>query len=116
MKEKTGGRPKKNLSEKLKYRVAVKLCTADFYALKSKAKAAGMSYTELARQAILSCKISTRITPEQASWLRQLSGIANNLNQATRKLHQQGRNEDYRPIAAQIDSISKLILDDGKNK
>jgi len=34
---KRGGRPKMNSAEKLKYRVPVKLCTKDYFALKAKA-------------------------------------------------------------------------------
>jgi len=44
-----GGRPKKGPAEKLKYRVAVKLRTEDYYSLKARAREAGVSATEFAR-------------------------------------------------------------------
>ena len=38
-----GGRPAKGLSEKRKYRITVKMATGEYYALKSKARKAGVS-------------------------------------------------------------------------
>jgi hypothetical protein len=52
-KNKNGGRPKLSPAEKLKYRIAVNLCTKDYYALKAKATQAGMTCTEMARLAII---------------------------------------------------------------
>ena len=44
-----GGRPVKEATEKLKYRVTVKMATEDYYLLKSKAKSAGVSASESQR-------------------------------------------------------------------
>ena len=41
-----GGRPKKEATEKLKYRVAVKMATADYYRLLTRAHEAGVSPSE----------------------------------------------------------------------
>ena len=38
-----GGRPTKKLSEKRKYRITVKMATEEYYAMKLKAKNAGVS-------------------------------------------------------------------------
>ena len=81
----TGGRPKLSPAEKLKYRVAVNLCTKDFYVLKAKASQAGMTCTELARLAIIGSEIRQRLTPEQMDCIRKISGMGNNLNQIARK-------------------------------
>ncbi|KAA6339095.1 hypothetical protein EZS27_012956 [termite gut metagenome] len=64
MKDKKGGRPKLSPAEKLKYWIPVRLCTDDFYNLQVKAKAVGMTKTELARKAIIGCQIHQRLTPE----------------------------------------------------
>ncbi|GHS93760.1 hypothetical protein FACS1894207_0750 [Bacteroidia bacterium] len=45
-KNKNGGRPKLSPAEKLKYRIAVNLCTKDYYALKAKAAQVGMTCTD----------------------------------------------------------------------
>jgi hypothetical protein len=118
MKDKKGGRPKLSPAEKLKYRIAVNLCTKDFYALKAKAAQAGMSPTELARTAIVGCRINQRLTPEQMDCIRKLSGMGNNLNQIARCANAEGyvkvRNE-YLDLADKIDNVIKLLDDDGKN-
>ena len=84
-KDKRGGRPKMNSAEKLKYRIPVKLCTKDYFALKAKATQAKMTPTEVARKAIIGCQILERLTPEQMNHIRILSGMGNNLNQIARK-------------------------------
>ena len=47
-----GGRPVKGVTEKLKYRVTVKMATEDYYLLKSKVKSAGVSTSEFIRGCI----------------------------------------------------------------
>jgi hypothetical protein len=111
-KDRSGGRPKLSPTEKLKYRIAVNLCTKDFYALKAKATQAGMTCTEVARLAIISCQICQRLTPEQMDCIRKLSGMGNNLNQITRKANAEGytntRNE-YLYLADEIDKTLTLL-------
>ena len=110
--ERKGGRPKLSPAEKLKYRVAVKLCTKDFYTLKAKAVEAGMTYTELARMAISNCKIQQRLTPEQMDYIRQLSAIGNNINQIARKANAAGYNDarlEYLFLADKIDNLLNMI-------
>ena len=85
-----GGRPTKKLSEKRKYRITVKMATEEYYAMKLKAKNAGVSASEIVRMAIRDCHIRARLTTEQADYIRKLCGMANNLNQLTRKAHREG--------------------------
>jgi hypothetical protein len=117
-KDKKGGRPKLSPAEKLKYRVAVNLCTKDYYALKAKASQAGMTCAEVARLAIAGCQIRQRLTPEQMDCIRKLSGMGNNLNQITRKAHTEGytniRNE-YLYLADKIDNVITQMEDDSQN-
>ena len=115
----TGGRPKLSPAEKLKYRVAVNLCTKDFYVLKAKASQAGMNCTELARLAIIGCQIQQRLTPEQMDCICKLSGMGNNLNQIARKANAEGytnaRNE-YLYLAEKIDNVVNTMENDSKNR
>jgi hypothetical protein len=117
-KSKTGGRPKLSPAEKLKYRIAINLCTKDFYALKAKAAQAGMTCTELARQSIIGCQIRQRLTPEQMNCIRKISGMGNNLNQITRKANAEGytnvRNE-YLYLADRIDNALTLLENGSEN-
>ena len=118
MKDRKGGRPKLSPAEKLKYRIAVNLCTKDFYALKAKATQVGMTCTELARLAIIGCQIRQRLTVEQMDCIRKLSGMANNINQIARKANAAGytnaRNE-FLYLAEKIDNVIITMEDDSKN-
>jgi len=118
MKNKKGGRPKLSFAEKLKYRVAVNLCTRDFFDLKAKATQAGMTCAEVARLAIIGCRIQQRLTVEQMDFIRKLSGMSNNLNQITKRANIEGyaktRNE-YLYLADKIDNALSQIEDGSKN-
>jgi hypothetical protein len=107
-KNKKGGRPKLAPAEKLKYRIPVRLCTKDFYALKAKATQAGMTCAEVARLAITGCQIRQRLTTEQMDCIRKLSGMGNNLNQIARKANAEGYSNarsEYLYLADEIDNI-----------
>jgi hypothetical protein len=115
---KKGGRPILSPAEKLKYRIPVRLCTEDFYNLQAKAKAVGMTKTELARRAIIGCQIHQRLTPEQMDCIRKLSGMGNNLNQITRRANAEGYANvrgEYLDIAEKIDNTINLLEDGSKN-
>ena len=73
-----------------KQRITVKMATEEYYAMKLKAKNAGVSASEIVRMAIRDCHIRARLTIEQADYIRKLCGMANNLNQLTRKAHREG--------------------------
>ena len=118
MKNRKGGRPELSPAEKLKYRVAVKLCTKDFFDLKAKATQAGTTCTEVARKAIIGCKILQRLTPEQMDYIRKLSGMGNNLNQITRKANAEGytnNRSEYLYLADKIDNVINLMENDSEN-
>jgi len=118
MKNKKGGRPKLSPSEKLKYRIAVNLCTEDYYVLKAKAAQTKMTCTEIARLAIIGCQIRQRLTPEQMDCIRKLYGMGNNLNQIARKANAEGYSNtrsEYFYLADKIDNVVNLIEDDSKN-
>ncbi|MDR0680384.1 MAG: MobC family plasmid mobilization relaxosome protein [Dysgonamonadaceae bacterium] len=117
-KDKKGGRPKLSPAEKLKYRIAVNLCTKDFYILKAKATQAGITCTEVARQAIIGCKIRQRLTPEQMDCIRKLSGMGNNLNQIARKANAEGytnNRSEYLYLADKIDNVINQMEDDSQD-
>ena len=85
-----GGRPKKKLSEKRNYSVLLKLNTKEYFTLKSKANEAGLNKSEYLRTLIYESQVKARITPEQMNEIRQLTGIANNINQIARRLNTYG--------------------------
>jgi len=110
--QRKGGRRKLSPSEKLKYIVAVKLCTEDFYTLKAKATIAGMTYTELARLAITGCSIRQRMSNEQMDCIRKIAGIGNNLNQLARRANAGNYIDvrlEYLFLADKIDNLLNQI-------
>ena len=81
-----GGRPKKGAADKLKYRLTVKMATSDYY---------------------------TRLTPEHTGYIRQLCGMANNLNQLAHKANAAGFvtvRLECRVLVARIEELLNLIL------
>ncbi len=67
---KKGGRPVKGAAEKLKYRITVKMATEDYYLLKSKAKAAGVSASEFVRGSIMDGGVKERLSKEHGGIIR----------------------------------------------
>jgi hypothetical protein len=111
-KDKRGGRPKVNSAKKLKYRIPVRLCTKDYFALKAKAAQAKMTCTEVARLAIIGCQIHQRLTSEQMDCIRKLSGMGNNLNQIARRANAEGYSnvrKEYFYLAENIDNVRPPI-------
>ncbi len=104
-----GGRPTKKLSEKRKYRITVKMATEEYYSLKSKAKSAGVSASEIVRMAMKECQVKERLTTEQADYIRKLCGMANNLNQLTRKAHREGVMLNYGQCQHLLLSLETII-------
>lgn len=98
-----GGRPPKSDVERLKERLVVKMASADYYTLRGKARAAGLTWTEYARTALSRSVVRQRLTAEQMTLLRQLAGMANNLNQLARKANSAG----YVQAAAECTALKK---------
>lgn len=84
------GRPAKPIGQKKIYRVNVKMDTKEFYTLKAKSQEAGLLVSECIRQSVFRSVIRQRFTPEFRGLVRQLCGMANNLNQVAHKANAQG--------------------------
>ena len=85
-----GGRPKKGAADKLKYRLTVKMATSDYYG-----------------------QVKERLTPEHTGYVRQLCGMANNLNQLAHKANAAGFvtvRMECRILVARIEEVLNLIL------
>lgn len=106
--KKIGGRPTKTETQKRKYQLNIKLTTAENLRLKANAKIAGVTPGECARQAITKGVIHQRFTTETLALIRQLCGMANNLNQIARKANAAGYRDarsEYLTIADRIDNL-----------
>ncbi len=99
-----GGRPSKSLAEKRKYRLSLKLNTSEYLQLKSKSKIAGKNRCDFLRELIFSSEIKQQFSKEQNEIFRQITGIANNLNQLVKLAHVQS--------VWYIEITAKKLLDD----
>jgi hypothetical protein len=103
------GRPKKQAAEKKGYKVSLKMATEEYYSLKSKARMAGITLSEYTRLAIRKSEIIQRLSPEQMGYIRQLSGMANNINQIARRANAAGYTDVHRDCQTKIAAMDNLI-------
>ena len=87
-KRKCGGRPKQNI--KRESATGVRFTKAEYFIIKQKASKAGMRITTYIREMALNGKTIARMNEEERQFFSQLIGISNNLNQLTKKGHQEG--------------------------
>lgn len=85
-----GGRPKKKLGEKKIYRINIKLGTEEYYSLLSKVKKAGTTRSDFIRACLKKGYVKERLSAELVGYIRNISGMANNLNQIARQANTQG--------------------------
>lgn len=103
------GCPVKGVTEKLKYRITVKMATEDYYLLKSKAKSAGVSASEFIRGCITQGGVKERLSKEHGDLIRKLCGMANNLNQLARKANAEGYASVFIPCRTLMIEIDNLV-------
>ena len=82
-----GGRPRKPVNRVV---TSLRLTKMELYVIKSKATKAGLRITAYIRQMAINGKVTARLNEEERQFVRELVGIANNLNQLTKKGHQEG--------------------------
>ena len=104
-----GGRPVKGVTEKLKYRITVKMATEDYYLLKSKAKSAGVSASEFIRGCVTNGGVKERLSKEHGDLIRKLCGMANTLKQLARKANAEGYVSVFLPCRTLMIEIDNLI-------
>ena len=111
----TNGRPAKQAAEKKKYKVTLKMATEEYYSLKAKARLAGITRSEYIRRCIASSIVKQRLSAELMNHIRQLSGIANNVNQIAHRANAVGYTQVYQDsltMNERLDNIIKQIEDD----
>ena len=103
------GRPAKNAAEKKGYKVSLKMATEEYYSLKSKARLAGVSLSEYVRTAVKKSEIKQRLSPEHLAYIRQIAGMANNVNQIARKANAAGYAEAVKECGIRIDILDNIL-------
>lgn len=76
----TKGRPKLPAEERKSILVSVKLDIDQYKEITDKAFVAGLNRSEYMRHAALRCKVIERLKPKDVKAIRDLQGIAENLN------------------------------------
>ena len=110
MKEKKlGGRPKLASYQKRTKCFRVMFTETDYIYIQSKAEQAGLSVNEFCHQAAMDCQVCQRISPEMASAIRDLSGIANNVNQIAHQMHIDGLETVKQQCFSIISEVSRII-------
>lgn len=110
---KKGGRPKKAYGQKKTYRINIKLITEEYYSLLAKVKNSGVNLSEFVRDCIKKGYVKERLSVEQIVYIRQLSGMANNLNQLARRANRENYSSvdsECRLLAEQIDKVLNDLL------
>ncbi|MCD7963292.1 MAG: MobC family plasmid mobilization relaxosome protein [Rikenellaceae bacterium] len=83
------GRPAKS-ANKVTRSINLKLTESDFQLIRERAESLGLRATQYARLMTLNGKIKSRYTKEELHLRRQLTGMANNLNQIAKKANAAG--------------------------
>lgn len=89
----------------------MKLTEEDFKLVQEKAGKLGMKATQYAREMTLKGGIKSRFTLEELDKMRKLSGMANNLNQITRKINAYGMYDAVAEVFELIGKIKALLHD-----
>lgn len=109
VKDSKGGRPKLADYQKRTKLVRMMFCENDFIYILSKASKAGLSVSEYCHQAAMDNHIRETISPELAKQIRDLSGIANNVNQIAHQMHIDGFDAVKEQCLHIIAAISSII-------
>lgn len=107
--KKPGGRPKLASYQKRTRCFRIMFNESDYIYIQSKAEQAGLSVNEFCHQAAMDCQVSQRISPELVSAIRDLSGIANNVNQIAHQIHIHGLEAVKQHCVTIITEISRII-------
>ena len=107
--KKPGGRPKLANYQKRTRCFRVMFNENDYIYIQSKAEQAGLSVNEFCHQAAMDCQVSQRISRELVAAIRDLSGIANNVNQIAHQMHIHGLEAVSQHSITIITEISRII-------
>ena len=112
-KSKPRGRPQVSSLKRLTKSVTVKFSKPDYEMLRHRNKNANCTLAEYIRDSAFDARIVAKHSAEDAAVIRNLTGMANNLNQLTKLSHQTGF---YRTKNVVIELLEKLksIMNDYK--
>lgn len=86
--KKKTGRPVKAVKKEI--RASVRFTRPEYFIVKEKARKAGMPTSTYLRQLAMHAQVTSKLSNEERQIVRQLIGMANNLNQLAKICHQEG--------------------------
>ena len=99
-------------SEKKDYKFSFKLSESELIKLESDAKKAGKNRSEYLRELVKNSKgVDTTFVADRSSFIRQITGIATNVNQIARVVNTQGYayTSDINRLRQDLDDIKRLM-------
>lgn len=87
----------------------MKLAAADYFRLLTQASDAGVSTSEYMRECFRNGHVKGRLSEEHAVHVRNLCGMANNLNQLVRKANAGGFYEERNDCKVAVARIHELL-------
>ena len=99
-------------SDKKIYRVSFKLSETELMKLESDAKKAGKNRSEYLRELVKNSKgVDTTFAADRSSFIRQITGIATNVNQIAKMVNTQGfaYTSDMNGIKRDLEDIKRLM-------
>ena len=106
---KTGGRPPKGRIHKLSKSVTVKFSKPSYEALSLRARKANRKLAEYIRESALNGEVVSRPNAETVAIAKNLIGMANNLNQLTKRSHQRGFHEPHVYVVDLLRRVKEIL-------
>ena len=103
---------KRYKSDKKAYKVSFKLSETELLKLESDAKKAGKNRSEYLRELVKNSKgVDTTFAADRSSFIRQITGIATNVNQNAKVVNTQGfaYSSDINGIKRELEDIKRLM-------
>ena len=110
-KSKPRGRPQISTLKRLTRSVTVKFSKPDYEKLRHRSKIANRTLAEYIRYAAFEARIVTKHSAEDATVIRNLTGMANNLNQLTKLSHQAGFYRTKNIVMEVLEKLKSIMSD-----
>ena len=110
-KPKPRGRPQVSTLKRLTKSVTVKFSKPDYEKLRHRSKNANRSLAEYIRDAAFDARIVAKHSTEDATVIRNLTGMANNLNQLTKLSHHKGFYRTKNIVMEVLEKLKSIMSD-----
>ena len=110
-KSKPRGRPQVNTLKRLTKSVTVKFSKPDYEKLRHRSKNANRTLAEYIRDAAFDARMVAKHSTEDATVIRNLTGMVNNLNQLTKLSHQTGFYRTKNIVMEVLEKLKSIMSD-----